>query len=305
MSTVVVRAPAKINLLLAVGARSADGYHDLTTVFLAVTLFDTITVTRVPAGTGLRLSVTGPEAAAVPVDATNLAWRAGTVLAERTGLDADAAISIDKQIPVAAGLAGGSADAAATLVALDGLWGCALERDQLADLATELGSDIPFSLHGQVALGTGRGDRLSAVLSRGRTHWVLGIAGAGLATASVYAELDRLRRLRPLPSAGEATGVLTALRQDDPERLGRAMANDLASAALSLRPELRRALNAGEEAGAVGQLISGSGPTVAYLARDAEHAVTVAARLSAEGLFRSVKVASGPAPGPRLPRSAR
>ncbi len=304
-TSIAVRAPAKLNLFLAVGPPAEDGYHALTTVFLAVSLFDTVTVSHVRAGTGLRLAVSGPDSAAVPADASNLAWRAAVLLAQRSGIDADADIAIDKQIPVEAGLAGGSADAAATLVALDGLWGTALDRGQLAELAAELGSDVPFSLHGHVALGTGRGDRLSAVLARGRTDWVLGIARTGLSTPIVYAELDRLRAQRDLPSDGDPAGVLTALRKDDPELLSGALTNDLAVAALSLRPDLRRALRVGEEAGALGQLISGSGPTVAYLARDAEHAITVAARLSAEGLFASVRVASGPAPGARFARSTR
>ncbi|MDQ3715302.1 MAG: 4-(cytidine 5'-diphospho)-2-C-methyl-D-erythritol kinase [Actinomycetota bacterium] len=303
--SIAVRAPAKLNLFLAVGPPAEDGYHALTTVFLAVSLFDTVTVSHVRAGTGLRLAVSGPDSAAVPADASNLAWRAAVLLAQRSGIDADADIAIDKQIPVEAGLAGGSADAAATLVALDGLWGTALDRGQLAELAAELGSDVPFSLHGHVALGTGRGDRLSAVLARGRTDWVLGIARTGLSTPIVYAELDRLRAQRDLPSDGDPAGVLTALRKGDPELLSGALTNDLAVAALSLRPDLRRALRVGEEAGALGQLISGSGPTVAYLARDAEHAITVAARLSAEGLFASVRVASGPAPGARFARSTR
>lgn len=305
MRSVSVRAPAKINLYLAVEPPGEDGYHDLMTVFLAVSLYDSVTVTSRAAGAGLSLVVTGQDSVAVPVDASNLAWRAATLLADRTGLDADAAISIDKQIPMAAGMAGGSADAAATLVALDGLWGTALARDQLVELAAELGSDVPFSLHGNIALGVGRGDRLTPVLSRGRTDWVLGIARSGLSTPSVYAELDRLRGIRPVPSAEDPAGVLSALRQDDPELLATSMANDLAVAAVSLRADLRKALRAGPEVGAIAALISGSGPTVAYLARDAEHAVTIAARLSAEGLFASVKVATGPAPGPRLPRSAR
>ncbi|MDQ3733932.1 MAG: 4-(cytidine 5'-diphospho)-2-C-methyl-D-erythritol kinase [Actinomycetota bacterium] len=301
--SISVRAPAKINVFLAVGPPGADGFHHITTVFLAVSLFDTVTVSHVRAGEGLQLTVSGPESPAVPGDATNLAWRAAVLLAERAGLDADAAIVIDKQIPVAAGLAGGSADAAAALVALDGLWGTGMDRDQLAELAAELGSDVPFSLHGHVALGTGRGEQLSAVLTRGRTDWVLGIARAGLPTPAVYAELDRLRDQKSSPRSQDPTGVLTALGRDDPELLSRTFANDLTVASISLRPELRRALRAGEEAGALGQLISGSGPTVAYLARDSEHAITVAARLSAEGLFASVRVASGPAPGPRLPRA--
>lgn len=305
MTAVSVRAPAKINVFLAASPPEQDGYHGLTTVYLAVNLFDTVTVSTVAAGEGLRLTITGPDRAEVPTGAANLAWRAALLLAQRSGLDADAEITIGKQIPVAAGLAGGSADAAGTLVALDGLWGTGLDRDQLAELAAELGSDVPFCLHGHVALGTGRGDQLSAVLTRGRTDWVLGIARTGLSTPAVYAELDRLRAQRPLPGAGDPTGVLTALGRDDPELLSRTLSNDLGAAAVSLRPELRRALSAGEEAGALGQVISGSGPTVAYLARDSEHAITVAARLSAEGLFASVRVASGPAPGPRLPRALR
>lgn len=305
MTSISVRAPAKINLFLAVGPLGSEGFHDLTTVFLAVSLFDTVTVARVPAGSGLSLTLTGPKRSEVPADTGNLAWRAAMLLARHAGLDADAAITIDKQIPVAAGLGGGSADAAATLVALDGLWGSGLDRYALTQLAGELGSDVPFCLHGQVALGAGRGERLSPVLSRGRTDWVLGIARGGLSTPSVYAELDRLRALRPVPHAEGATAVLTALGHDEPEQLARSLTNDLTVAAVSLRPDLRRALRAGAEAGALGQLISGSGPTVAYLARDAEHAVTVAARLSAEGLFAGVKVAHGPAVGPRLPRSTR
>lgn len=305
MTSISVRAPAKINLFLEVSPPGPDGYHELTTVFLAVSLWDTVTVSHVRAGAGLSLTVTGPDSATVPVDSTNLAWRAAVLLAERAGTDADAELRIEKQIPVAAGLAGGSADAAATLVALDGLWGTALERDQLADLAAELGSDVPFSLHGSVALGTGRGEQLSPVLTRGRTDWVLGIARAGLSTPTVFAEFDRLRARRRLAGAKDVTGVLTALRRDDPIMLSAALANDLAAASVSLRPDLRRALRAGEEAGALGQLITGSGPTVAYLARDAEHAIRVAARLSAEGLFASVRVVSGPAPGPRLPRTRR
>lgn len=305
MTSISVRAPAKINLFLAVGPRGPDGYHGLTSVYLAVSLFDTVSVSNVRAGSGLTLTVTGSDSASVPTDSSNLAWQAAVLLAERSGVDPDAVIAINKQIPVAAGLAGGSADAAATLVALDGLWGTAMDRDELAALAAELGSDVPFSMHGQVALGTGRGDRLSPVLSRGRTDWVLGISRAGLSTPTVYAELDRLRGQRELPGADDPAGVLSALRQGDPELLGIVLDNDLSSATLSLRPDLRRALRAGEDAGALGQLISGSGPTVAYLTRDAEHAITVAARLSAEGLFANVRVASGPAPGPRLARSAR
>jgi 4-diphosphocytidyl-2-C-methyl-D-erythritol kinase len=201
---------------------------------------------------------------------------------------------------VAAGLAGGSADAAATLVACDALWGCGLGREQLSKVAARLGSDVPFLLTGGTALGTGRGERISPVLATARWHWVLAIAESGLSTPDVYAELDRRRDSDVLVAAGSPDALLGAVRRTDPADLGRLLANDLQPAALSLRPALRRTLRAGTELGAVGAVVSGSGPTCAFLARSEQDAVRLAAALGAEGVCRTVRTATGPVPGARI-----
>jgi 4-diphosphocytidyl-2-C-methyl-D-erythritol kinase len=266
-----------------------------------VSLVDTVTVGP---GEGLALTVTGEGAGGeVPGDRSNLAWRAAELLAEHAGVRADARITIDKSIPVAGGLAGGSADAAAALVALDALWGTGAGRADLLELAARLGSDVPFSVQGGVALGTGHGEVVSPVLARGPWHWVLGLAGEGLSTPRVYAELDRYRqagRAPDIPAPTPAGPVLAALLDGSARALGAAVHNDLQAPALGLRPDLRRALRAAEDAGAVAALLSGSGPTVAALAADEEAAVRMAAALAGAGVFRTVRVASGPVPGARL-----
>ncbi len=306
VDAVTARAPAKINVHLAVGPLRPDGFHELRTVYLAVSLFDTVTA-RPGEGLSLALSGEGTGAAtgadAVPTDRRNLVWRAAELLAEHAGVPADANLEIAKSIPAAAGLAGGSADAAATLVALDALWGTRADRSDLLALAARLGSDVPFSLLGGVALGTGRGEQLAPVLAGRAWHWVLGIAGAGLSTPAVYAELDRLRAAGRVPEGAElltAEPVIAALRSGPAAALAAALANDLQAPALALRPELRRALQAVTGAGALGALVSGSGPTVAALAPDHAAAVRLAASLAGEGLFRTVRVVSGPVPGARL-----
>jgi 4-diphosphocytidyl-2-C-methyl-D-erythritol kinase len=304
-AAVTVRAPAKVNVSLAVGPLRPDGFHALSTVYLAVSLFDT--VTAVP-GEGLSLEVTGEgtgaTAGTVPTDRTNLVWRAAELLARSAGVPADARLSVHKAIPAAAGLAGGSADAAATLVALDELWGTRAGREDLDGLAAQLGSDVPFSLHGGVALGSGRGEQLSPVLARAARHWVLGIAGEGLSTPAVYAELDRLRAEGRAPAGEDSSPepVLAALRSGSTDELAAALRNDLQAAAVSLRPDLRRALRAATDAGAAAAMVSGSGPTVAALADDADDAVRLAAELAGAGVFRTVRAVSGPVPGARAVR---
>ncbi|TFV62335.1 4-(cytidine 5'-diphospho)-2-C-methyl-D-erythritol kinase [Geodermatophilus sp. DF01-2] len=302
---VVARAPAKVNVHLAVGPLRPDDFHELRTVYLAVSLFDTVTVRP---GDGLTLTVTGEGTTgtgpdAVPTDRRNLVWRAAELLAERAGVAADARITVDKSIPAAAGLAGGSADAAAALVALDALWGTRATRGELTELAARLGSDVPFSLLGGVALGSGRGEQLSPVLARRRWDWVLGIAGEGLSTPAVYAELDRLRAEGRVPD-GEALSspdpVIAALRSGPVTALAAALGNDLQPPALSLRPDLRRALRAATGAGAAATVVSGSGPTVAALAQDEESAVRLTAALAGEGVYRTVRAVHGPVPGARL-----
>ena len=303
---VTARAPAKVNVHLAVGPLRPDGFHELRTVYLAVSLFDTVTVT--PAS-GLSLRVTGEGTSAasggdvVPADRSNLVWAAAELLARHAGVPADASLAIDKSIPAAAGLAGGSADAAAALVALDALWGTRASRADLTGLAAELGSDVPFSLLGGVALGSGRGELLSPVLARTPSHWVLGIAGEGLSTPAVYAELDRLRAAGRVPDGADlarSEPVLAALRSGSPAELAAGLGNDLQEPALTLRPALRRALAAASEAGAAAVLVSGSGPTVAALAADGTAALRLAARLAGAGVFRTVRAVHGPVPGARL-----
>ncbi|MFL6139570.1 MAG: 4-(cytidine 5'-diphospho)-2-C-methyl-D-erythritol kinase [Frankiaceae bacterium] len=294
---VTARVPAKINLYLGCGPRGADGYHELTTVYQAVSLYDEVTVA--PAG-GLAVSVRGDGAPEVPADADNLAARAAIALARRTGVHPAVHIAITKGIPVAGGMAGGSADAAAALVACDALWGTELDRAGLHEIAASLGSDVPFPLHGGTALGTGRGERLMPVLARGDYHWVVAIAEGGLSTPAVYAELDR-RRAASVPTVEpSADAVLAALRTADPIALGRALANDLQAAALALRPSLARTLDAGLDLGAVGAIVSGSGPTCAFLARDADAAVVLAAALSGAGVCRAVRRVHGPVAGARI-----
>ncbi len=295
--SVTVRVPAKVNLYLAVGDRRGDGYHELTTVFHAVSLFDEITVRSADV---LSLECIGEGADQLPTDRRNLAWRAAELLAEHVGRAPDVAITIDKSIPVAGGMAGGSANAAAVLVAINELWELGLPRRDLHALAAQLGSDVPFALHGGTALGTGRGEELTTVLSRSTFHWVLAFASGGLATAAVYTELDRLRKIGAPPRLAERGPVLAALAAGDPQRLAPLLGNELQPAAVSLDPSLRRALRAGAEAGALAGIVSGSGPTCAFLCTSAASAVDVGTQLSGAGVCRTVRVASGPVHGARV-----
>lgn len=294
---VVVRAPSKVNLHLAVGDQRADGYHELNTVFQALSLGDTVSVA--PADT-LTVKVRGEDARVVPTDSRNLVWKAAEMLAIEADRRPDFEISIDKGIPVAGGMAGGSADAAATLVALNALWHLDLSREDLHSFAAKLGSDVPFALHGGTAFGTGRGERLLPVLSRSTFHWVLALAKGGLSTPTVFRELDRLRAAGTPPKLGGADDLMHALTTGDAATLAPLLGNDLQAAALSLEPRLRRTLRAGVAAGALAGIVSGSGPTCAFLCADADAAVRVSAELAGAGVCRTVRVASGPVPGARI-----
>ncbi|GCE36362.1 4-(cytidine 5'-diphospho)-2-C-methyl-D-erythritol kinase [Rhodococcus sp. ACS1] len=294
---VVVRAPSKVNLHLAVGDLRDDGYHELKTVFQALSLGDTVSV--VPAET-LSVKVRGEDARVVPTDSGNLVWQAAEMLAAEAGRRPDVEIAIDKGIPVAGGMAGGSADAAATLVGLNALWQLDLSREELDGFAAKLGSDVPFSLHGGTAVGTGRGERLLPVLSRSTFHWVLALAKGGLSTPTVFRELDRLRADGNPPRLGGPEDLMHALTTGDAATLAPLLGNDLQSAALSLNPGLRRTLRAGVAAGALAGIVSGSGPTCAFLCAEADAAVRVSAELAGAGVCRTVRVASGPVPGARI-----
>ncbi|MBE7192206.1 MAG: 4-(cytidine 5'-diphospho)-2-C-methyl-D-erythritol kinase [Gordonia polyisoprenivorans] len=299
---VSVRVPAKVNLHLGVGPLRDDGYHDLVTVYQALSLYDDVTVARAAAlGVTLRREGgRGADAADVPLDDDNLAIKAVSALGKWADRDPRVAIEIVKRIPVAGGMAGGSADAAGALVALAALWKLDLPRAELLEIAAGLGSDVPFSVQGGTAMGTGRGEQLMPMIARGELHWVLAFARDGLSTPAVFAELDRLRAdhadafdvHNPRPDE-----LVQALTTGEPTQIAPLLHNDLQPAALSLQPGLRRTLRAGVDAGALNGIVSGSGPTCAFLCADADAAVAVAAELSGAGVARSVRTASGPVSG--------
>ncbi|WP_344824137.1 4-(cytidine 5'-diphospho)-2-C-methyl-D-erythritol kinase [Actinocorallia longicatena] len=293
-----VRVPAKVNLQLGVGPLRDDGYHDLVNVFHAVSLFDEVTV--VPGE--LSVAVEGASIEGVPATPDNLAGRAARLLAEHLGVEPEVAITIRKEIPVAGGMAGGSADAAAALLACDALWEANLPFATLMELAGTLGSDVPFALLGGTALGLGRGEKLTPLPCSGEFHWVFALADGGLSTPAVYAECDRIRAAHSerVSWPHESPALLAALAEGDAEALGAALANDLQPAALTLRPSLQRTLTAGRDFGALGSLVSGSGPTCAFLAADATHALDLAVALGGVGVARTLVRASGPVPGATL-----
>lgn len=325
MTPVTVRVPAKVNLQLSVGPPRGDGYHDLVTVFHAVSLFDEVTVR--PADRA-SVRVTGEGAASVPAGRSNLAMRAARALASiALARRSKAAVHIDirKRIPVAAGLAGGSADAAAALVACNELWGTGLSQSELREVAASVGSDVPFALLGGTAIGQGRGELLTAALTTGTYHWVLAFSSGALSTPDVYAACDRLRAARPsgarnaaaapdpatqrTRSAGAeaeagpptlSTELMAALRSGESAAVGPLLSNDLQAAAISLRPGLRRTLEAGTEFGALGAIVSGSGPTCAFLAADAARARELAVALTGADVCRGVVRVKGPAAGAAL-----
>jgi 4-diphosphocytidyl-2-C-methyl-D-erythritol kinase len=303
---VTVRVPAKLNLQLAVGPPRGDGYHDLVTVFHAVSLFDEVTV--VSAGQD-GIAVTGEGADRVPADGDNLALRAVAALrAAMTGAAADRAgvhVTIAKRIPVAAGLAGGSADAAAALVACNELWRAGLSQAQLVEVAARVGSDVAFALLGGTAVGRGRGERLTPALAPATPyHWVLAFADGHLSTPEVYATLDRLRAAEAAEPDLDAA-LMSALRSGDARLLGRALSNDLQQAAVTLFPALRKTLAAGLELGALGALMAGSGPTCVFLAASANRALDLAVSLSGAGVCRSVARVTGPVPGAAIVPAAK
>ncbi|GHA19306.1 4-diphosphocytidyl-2-C-methyl-D-erythritol kinase [Streptomyces spiroverticillatus] len=289
-----VRVPAKVNVQLAVGGVRGDGFHPLANVFLAVGLYDEVTAT--PADE-LTITCTGPGSEHVPLDRTNLAARAAVALADLHGLTPDVHLHIAKDIPVAGGMAGGSADAAGALLACDVLWGTKTPYEQLLAICADLGSDVPFSFVGGAALGVGRGEQLTPLEVGGEFHWVFAVADGGLSTPAVYGEFDRLTAGVQVPEPEASEELLAALRTGDATALAASLSNDLQAAALSLRPSLAGTLAKGVEAGALASLVSGSGPTTAFLAKDAEGAGRIAEALLASGTCVAARVAVAPAPG--------
>ncbi|WP_129668473.1 4-(cytidine 5'-diphospho)-2-C-methyl-D-erythritol kinase, partial [Phytoactinopolyspora endophytica] len=327
---VTVRVPAKINIALRVGPPRADGFHDLATLFHAVSMYDELTVcdddsvrqADGDAGASLRgangyqalgasspaiphevtLELEGPYSSGVPADGSNLAVRAVRALAEEAGVPGRAALRVRKGIPVAGGLAGGSADAAGALLACNTLWGLGWPVERLSQVAAALGSDVPFSVVGGTALGTGRGERLEPVRAERELHWVLAVADGELSTPAVYRRLDELRG-QPGPSARSSSAVeppamdprlVAAVERGDAQAVGSLMVNDMQAAALDLRPGLSETLAAGRDAGALGGIVSGSGPTCVFLARNGTHAAAVVQALTASGTCRTAQAVVGP-----------
>ena len=300
---VTVRVPGKINLELVVGPLREDGYHELATVFHTVGIYDY--VTAVPSDRW-SVQVSGVTADSVPGNSTNLAIRAAKALARRYGVEGAVALGIEKNIPVAGGMAGGSADAAAALVACDALWDLQLTRDELEPIAAGLGSDVPFLLHGGTAIGSGRGERLASVLARGELHWVLWVSNKpGLSTPQVYAECDRLRAAAgaQVPDPVPSDDLVAALRTMDTDAVGAALRNDLQEAACSLYPVLDDVLEAGLELGAQGAIVSGSGPTVAFLVGTQAAAIDLSVGLAARGPDGDIRRATGPVAGAQVVQS--
>lgn len=310
-----MKAPAKVNLQLSVGPREGDGYHNLVTLFQALSLYDDVRVRvhgeldeeKSPSDVEIAISLSGSFTHGVPTDESNLATKAARlfikkVLMHRENFYLPQSIHIDikKEIPTAGGMAGGSADGAAVLLALDAIYEIGMNRTQLEELAAQLGSDLPFVLTGGVAIGRGRGDQITPALSSGTYQWVLALSSQGLSTPNVYKECDRLREGLDIVLPDIHEQLLLALRAGDAFALGKALSNDLQNAALSLKPALRLVLEVGRDYGALGCIVSGSGPTVAFLVEDEEKALDLTVALSSSGVVSGVVRATGPVPGARV-----
>jgi 4-diphosphocytidyl-2-C-methyl-D-erythritol kinase len=295
--SVTVQVPAKVNLQLSVGPKESDGYHEVVTVFQAISLFDNV---KVAAADEFSITVSGDYTNAVPLDQSNLVYKAIELMAEKFDTARNFEISIEKSIPVAGGMAGGSADAAAVLLGIDQLYRLGLSKDEMGEIARKLGSDVPFMLHGGTAVGRGHGDEITPALSRGNYHWVIAVSSTGLATPAVYAECDRLRTGLDIKAPTLNDELLQALLSGDATRVGKSLSNDLQAAACSIRPALRLILDTGQEYGALGGVVSGSGPSVAFLVADEDHSLDLAVALTSSGVVGSVARAEGPVTGAKI-----
>lgn len=302
-SYVVTRAPGKINLQLSVGPLQSDGYHPVATVFQAVSLFDEVKVSH-SSNSGINLSATGKVSDLLPLDKSNLAFKAAELMCKKFEIKDGLEISLQKEIPIAGGMAGGSADAGATIVGIDALFGLGLNKSEMERIGSELGADIPFTISGGTAIGTGRGDQITPVLSRGSYNWVLALSSSGLSTPAVYKECDRLREGLTVAPPHISDSLMHALSSGDAIALGKSLTNDLQPAACSLKPALRLILDVGMDYGALGGLVSGSGPTVAFLAENEDHALDLVVALTSSGVVGNVVRAAGPVPGARVIETA-
>ena len=304
MHSVTIRAPGKVNLALRVGRIGKDGYHPVVTVYQAVNIYEYVTAELAPSGSGINITInsvnTATNVASVPNDQRNIAYRAATLLAKRMGISPNLVLNIAKSVPVAGGMAGGSADGAATLLACNELWECGLSGNELRTLASELGSDVPFSLMGGTAIGTGRGELLTPIDTAGRFHWVFGLSDLGLATPTVYRKFDELTEVEGSKRNWECDDALDvellhALAIGDVGGVGAALSNDLQAAALALRPELTWPIEVALALGAHGAIVSGSGPTIAALARSELHAQQIATAWRQAGAVANAIVTTAPA----------
>ena len=295
--SVEVQAPAKVNLQLSVGPKEADGYHQVVTVFQAVSLMD---VLKISESDQFAISIKGDYTTGVPLDQSNLVFKAVQLMSEKFDTSTKLDVEINKSIPVAGGMAGGSADAAATLLGIDQLYGLGLTKDELGEVARNLGSEVPFMLHGGTAVGRGHGDEITPALSRGTYHWVIAVSSSGLSTPAVYGECDRLRTGLDIKAPSLNDELLQSLLSGDSVRVGKSLNNDLQAAACSLRPALRLILDTGNEYGALGGIVSGSGPSVAFLVADEDHSLDLAVALTSSGVVGSVARAQGPVPGAKV-----
>lgn len=306
---VKVRAPGKINAFFQVGPLREDGYHAVASTYLAVSRYEEVTATSRPGTSPSDITVTlSPDSSLpqeqlhdIPLDGRNLVVKAALMVADIAEKPSGLHLEISKHVPIAGGMGGGSADAAATLVACDALWHTGLSREELAHLGSELGADVPFALMGGAAVGLGIGDELTAALAPTPLHWVLVSAEFGLSTPVVYGRLDTLRAAGQImaeePGQVEA-GVLSALRAGDAQALAPWLHNDLQAAAESLAPSLTGVLAEGTQLGALAGIVSGSGPTLAFLAADAVHAEELAAALTARG--HQASAVDGPVHGAHI-----
>lgn len=273
---------AKVNLYLEVGARRADGYHDIDTVFQTISLHDELLIED-----AAELSVTFELAEGVggpaPDPGDDLVTRAARALAPGRG----ASIAVAKRIPLAAGLAGGSANAAGALIGLNELWALGLQQAELAAIAARLGSDVPYCLTGGLARARGRGELVEPAREGPPLWLVLGMSAARLASAAVYAEHDRAGSAG---TGGDPQAVLQAAAAGEPRALAPLLRNDLSAAARRLLPELAAGERALLEAGALAAQLCGSGPTLFGLCLDARHAAQVAA--ACRTAFARVEVVS-------------
>ena len=301
-SSVVTRVPGKINLQLSVGPLQRDGYHPVATVFQAVSIFDDVKI-ALSDKPGITIHSAKSDER-LPLDKNNLAFKAAELMAKKFDISDGIEITLNKEIPIAGGMAGGSADAGATIVGIDALFSLGLKRNEMEKIGSELGADIPFTISGGTAIGTGRGDQITPVLSRGSYSWVLALSSSGLSTPAVYNECDRLREGLQVAPPHISDSLLHALSAGDAVALGKALSNDLQPAACSLKPALRLILDVGLDYGALGGLVSGSGPTVAFLAENEDHALDLVVALTSSGVVGNVVRASGPVPGARVIESA-